>query len=250
MNNSFLGNSNSRSHYDGEAVLVTDGQGNVVSAVGGMVLDVDFLGASLDPRLTALDTAGGTETTVTAEPNGVFSFALSNSDEVQKAGFSTGDTLILQPTKGLIVNYRFKVKVLPTTGTEKTILVMGVASAEATDPDAITNSAWFRLDSDNGSGATLTFETDDGTHETSKVSTGITLTADDRYRNARIDFTNMSDVKVYVDDIRVCSDTTFNLSSWTAAAQPLSKVLKAKSVANTGTGTLYVDRFVSVQNRR
>ena len=198
----------------------------------------------------ALDAGAATEAVVTSVPNGVWAFTLTTEDLAQTARVSSNDALIFQPSKGLIVNWRAKAVVLPTAGTEDTHMVMGVAAATNASVDAITQSAWFRLDSANANDGSITIEIDDGTVDSGAIDTGLVVTANDRWRNFRIDFTDITDVKFFVDDMRVASGTTFDLSAWTAGAQPYAGCGKLKSSANTGVGTLHIDRLTAVQHSR
>ncbi len=58
------------------------------------------------------------------------------------------------------------------------------------------------------------------------------------YHTFRIDITDPSDVKFYVDGARVLSSTTFDMSNFSGTVQPYLSVSKA---SGTGTGTLTVD---------
>jgi hypothetical protein len=112
------------------------------------------------------------------------------------------------------------------------------------DKDTVAESAWFRLDA---SGA-LDVETDDGSTNTDDTSTGLTLVAG-TYYIFRIDFSDLTDVKFYVNGARYAASTTHDLSALTATTglfQPYFSIDKAVSV---GVGTMDVD-YVKIWGAR
>lgn len=248
---SFLGNSptGTNAKYDGPPVMTVDGKGNPVALAGGFVYDYDFYDATLAQGLVALDAGAATEAVVTSVPHGVWAFTLTTEDLAQTARVSSNDILIFQPNRGLIVNWRVKPTVLPTIGTEHSHMVIGLASATNAAVDSITQSMWFRLDSSNSNDGSIGVETDDGTTDSGLLDTGLVANTTD-WLNLRIDCTDITSVKFYVNDQRVLSSTTFNMSLWTAGAQPYAGCGKTKTSANTAVGTLQIDRLSAVQHGR
>jgi hypothetical protein len=135
---------------------------------------------------------------------------------------------------------RIKLSVLPTGSV---VAVIGLCGDHNAAVNTVAESIWFRAD---GSGA-LTVETDDTVNETSLVATGITLTTG-VWAILRIDCTDISDVKFYINGERVAASTTFNMSQVaTLALQPVARI--GKQGAATTVGTLLVD-YIRVWQKR
>ena len=142
--------------------------------------------------------------------------------------------------RGLVFEARFCLNVLPTTGV---VAAIGLCSSHNAAVDTVATSLWFRLDASG----VITVETDDGTTETSRVSTGVTVVADE-YVVARIDATDPADVRFYLDGEAVALETGFNVNATpTVALQPVARI--GKESAGTGVGTIYVDSIRVAQNR-
>ncbi|NIO43781.1 MAG: hypothetical protein GTO41_28665, partial [Burkholderiales bacterium] len=100
--------------------------------------------------------------------------------------------------------------------------------------DAITYSAFFTAD---GSGAIIC-EVDDNATDSSAAS-GVTATAA-QTKIYRIDFTDVTDVRFYIDGAHVATGTTFPYAATGANAilQPLVGCYKA---SGAGVGTVQCD---------
>ncbi|MER9665546.1 hypothetical protein [Mesorhizobium sp. M0203] len=208
--------------------------------VAPVVFYDDFLGNALDTfKWGARDTAGGAEAVVADAPNGVMGLALDATSEIQLAGIDWADQRTLVLNQGLIFEARFRLSVLPTGAV---IVVVGLEGDHNAAVDTVAESIWFRAD---GNGV-ITVENDDTANETTKVATGVTLTTAD-WIVARIDCTDIADVKFYINGERVAATTTFNMSTVpTLALQPVARVSKG---AATTVGTLQVDYVRTWQNR-
>jgi hypothetical protein len=214
----------------------------------------DFLGYKLDKYVANENTSAKWHTLVTSgatapalvanDPNGVVQVTLDATDEAEQQALYWGDQLSLKPTQGLIFEARVAFKVLPTTGTETTRAAFGLASGNNATLDNVATNAWFRVES--GAQTALLFESDDGTTDDDDNAAGVTLVAE-VYHVYRIDMTDITAVKFYVDGVLVGTTSMAALTS--AVVQPLFTVQKAKSSANTGTGTLYIDYVEIWQNR-
>lgn len=167
------------------------------------------------------------------EANGAASLALDADNNAEDAVLYFGDQRPFNLKNGLVFEAAVKVSVLPTTGV---CLVMGMAGDHNLVKDSITEAAWFRLDA---SGA-LKVETDDTTNNNDDVATGITLTAG-QLCILRIDFTDLEDVKFYVDGERVASGTTFDMSNLSDAEAMMQPYFSLDKGASTSVGTLLVD---------
>lgn len=172
---------------------------------------------------------------------GVVRAALSNANEGQYGRIDLGDVLHWCIGHGLNFEARVRLHVVPSAAAVSA--QVGICTSFNSDPDAVTASAWFRVD---GSGA-VTVEADDGTHETSKVATGVTLTTD-TWAVLRIDCSSTSALRFYVNGTRVAEATTFNASADTSLlVQPTARIAKA---TGTGVGTIDVDYIFLWQSER
>lgn len=201
----------------------------------------DFLGNAIaSDAWGTRDTGAATEAVVADAPNGVVGLALDNTNEAQLAALDWADQRTLVLNQGLIFEARFRLSVLPTGSVVACIGLCGDHNAAV---DTVAESIWFRAD---GNGA-ITVETDDTSHETSKVATGTTLTTSD-WIIGRIDCSDISDVKFFINGDRVAASTTFNMSQVAALKlQPVARI--GKEAGATTVGTLQVDYVRAWQNR-
>lgn len=203
-----------------------------VAPLAPVVFYDDFLGNALNTTAWgALDTAAATEAVVADAANGVVGLALDATSEAQLGGISWADQRTLVLNQGLIFEARFRLSVLPTGAV---IAIVGLQGDHNAAADTVAESVWFRAD---GNGV-ITVENDDTSNETSKVATGTTLTTAD-WIIAKIDCTDISDVKFFINGNRVATSTTFNMSTVAGLAlQPVARI--SKGIA-TSVGTLQVD---------
>lgn len=221
-----------------------------VGALAPVVLYDDFLG----PGSTAIPAAGSAESgcgwvkkivgaapptvaQVADQGGGVVSCALTADNQKQNAGLYWGDECGLDLTKGLIIEYRIKLAVLPTDAAE---IVWGVVGNWADGLDAITYSAFFTAD---GSGA-IVCEADDNTTDSSTAS-GVTVTNAD-WKVYRLDFTDVADVKFYIDGVEIATTIPYAATGANAILQPYVGCYKA---TGAGVGTVYVDYIKAWQKR-
>jgi len=208
----------------------------------------DFLGEAYNTTLwgtteTNLNTAIGLSADVV---NGAIALIVDSDDNAEVAALHFSNNECFDIEQGLIFECRLTFTTLPTTGTETVQAAWGVAGTHNTTLDSIDCNAWFRLES--GAKSTLLWETDDNVTDDDDNDASTTLVAS-TYNIYRIDFTDISAVKFYVDEALV---GTGNMSGLTAAigqVQPYFNVSKAKSSANTGTGTMLIDYVRMYQNR-
>jgi hypothetical protein len=128
-----------------------------------------------------------------------------------------------------------------TTGTE---LVFGLGSARADTTDSVAANAWFKMVGANST--TLVYcESDDGTRDNDDISSGQTLGT--TFKEFIIDFTGgKSNVKFYVDGVRVAASTTFDMSGYSVGLQPIVQLQKA---ANTNVDAVTID-YISIECKR
>lgn len=100
---------------------------------------------------------------------------------------------------------------------------LGIANAtHATDADAITESVFVHMD---GNALDIKAESDDGTTEVAATDTTVDA-VDDTYFDVWIDARDKSNVKIYVDGVRVLSATTFAVSAATGPWKILAHLEK------------------------
>lgn len=233
----------------GRQVFYDKSNGETLHAMYPVQFYDDFLGEAYKTVLwgtteTNLNTAIGL---ISSEVNGILGIILDADDNAEVGAVHFGDNLCLSMNQGLIFEARATFHVLPTTGTETVQAVLGLASAHNTTLDSIATNAWFRVES--AAQTALLWETDNGDTDDDDNSAGITLIVD-TYNIYRIDCTTISAVKFYVDEVLVgTSDMSTTLSASEAKVQPYFNMSKAKSSANTGTGTMYIDYIRCFQSR-
>ena len=180
--------------------------------------------------------------TVANAANGIVQITADADNNAEQGTIFFNDSLLFNLKQGLIFECRAALHVLPTTVGELCSVYMGLASANAAIPNNIAVNAWFRLD---GTGAIL-WESDDATIDDDANATGVTAVAD-VYHIFRIDFTDWTSPKFYIDGVLV---GTANMAALAAPSiQPFFRVDKQFAAANTSIGTLYLDYVRVWQNR-
>ncbi len=162
---------------------------------------------------------------------------LEADDETEDAGIYS-NTLVFNIDNGPIFEARIDVAVLPTLEAEVHIGFQGeahVADDQVAAADDIDKHIFFVLD---GSGAYVIYA-DDDTTDNDAVATGITAVPG-TYNILRIDCTDPTDVKFYIDGVGVATGTTFNLSGGTLMMMPNIMVTKAGSAGLCDVKTDYV----------
>lgn len=231
-----------RSRYrNGNIEFYDNATQETLLAIGPVVVYDDFLGTALNTNTWGSRDAGAaTEAVVADAPNGAVGLTLDATSEVQVAGIDWADQRTLVLNQKLIFEARFRFSVLPTGSVVACIGLCGDYNAAV---NTVAESIWFRAD---GNGV-ITVENDDTSNETSKIATGITLTTAD-WIVARIDCTDPTDVRFYINGNAVATGTTFNMSTVpTLALQPVCRI--GKEAGATTVGTLQVDYVRVSQNR-
>ena len=175
--------------------------------------------------------------------NGTIEMALGGTAELEEAALYQNDQKLFKITQGLIVDMVVNVSVLPTLTAEAVWGVIG--SYSASGPDAATYSIFFTAD---GSGEVIC-ESDDNTDDKSATS-GITVVAGVLHVY-RIDCTDVTSIKFYIDGVRVASGTTFPFAATgsNAQVQPYFGCFKPTASAGAGLATIEVDAVRITQNR-
>lgn len=206
----------------------------------------DFLGpqtltaspAGSDRWDIADTSSAGTPTYTVGGINGEATITLDSTSEIQNVCLFQSD--VLNFDIDLIQRIEMAVKTVAALDSA-TSLAFGLASARNDAIDSITAHASFRLIGSNS----IVVETDDGTTDKDDVATGVSLVA--TYKRFVIDFTGgKSDVKFYIDGVRVAGSTTFDMSAYTAGLQPYVQLQKT---ADTNVDSVTVD-YVKIVSKR
>jgi len=197
----------------------------------------DFEGETLNTDVWLGNLLGGGPPTVTVL-DGHLNLYCEATVEAQEADVgASGNSLDWDISKGLIIEFRANLAVLPTLETEMHLGVLGEAivdQQQISSADDVAEHAVFSFD---GAGL-CTINTDDATNETTAVTTGITVIAG-VYHVYRIDFTDDADVKFYIDGVQVIPTTTVMMDD---IASPLVQpAMICQKNASAGLGTLCVD---------
>jgi len=186
--------------------------------------------------------SSGTPTYAHVSPSatGEIALTMAATSEVENVCLSFGDVLPFD-----IDNLqRFEARVKVSGCTTGTTIAWGLATARNDTPGSIANRALFRMTGATSTTA-VTVETDDATTDSGLIATGATLAT--VYKEFVIDFTGgKSNVKFYIDGVRVASATTFSLAGFSASMQPFFQIQKA---ANTNVDAITID-YVRVLLKR
>lgn len=196
---------------------------------GTMIWKVIEVGASTNPTVA-----------VVADKD-QFLLHLSADNEAQDVVLYQNDNKTFDVGEGLIFETRVNMAVAPGTGVTA---VFGMCGDHNLDKDSNTEHAWFRFDASMA----CKVETDDTTNDNDDVATGVTAVAG-TYNIFRIDFTDTSDVKFFIDGARVASGTTFDMSNLTASEQQMQPYFSLDKASGTGLGDINIDYVKIFSNR-
>ena len=188
-----------------------------------------------------VDQGAATEAIVADSDNGQFLLHLTSASEAQDAVLYHGDNKTFNVGSGLIMEFRLNMAVVPGTGVTA---VFGMAGPHNLDKDTVANAAWFRLQAS----AALLCESDDTANNNDDKATGITLVAG-TYNIFRIDFTTLTDVKFYVDGVRVASTVTFDMSNLSDAEKQMQPYFSLDKASGATLGDLNIDYVKIFQDR-
>ena len=228
-------------------IFYDDVTGEVIQANYAIQFIEDFLGAAGGSAFdgsaiwNVVDVGNATEAIVADSSNGQFLLHLAATSEAEDAVLYQSDNKTFDVGLGLIIEFRLNMAVVPGTGVAA---VFGMAGDHNLDKDTVTEQAWFRLQAS----AALLCESDDTTNDNDDKSTGLTLVAG-TYYIFKIDFTDIADVRFYVDGARVCASTTFDMSNLSAAEQQMQPYFSLDKASGTGLGDLNIDYVKIWQNR-
>lgn len=192
------------------------------------------------PWLVVDTSAAGTPTYTKGASNATLTLAATS--EVENVCLAFGDALDIDIDD--IQRIEMRVNISSSTFTSGSTLAFGLASARNDTLDNVAANAWFRMEGANST--TLVYcESDDGVNDNDDKSSGVTLGTTPK--EFVIDFTGgKSNVKFYIDGIRVATTTTFDMSNYSSGLQPLVQIQKA---ANTNVNGVVVD-YVKIVAKR
>lgn len=114
---------------------------------------------------------------------------------------------------------------------------IGVANGtHATDADSITESLFIHLD---GNDLNLDAESDDGTTEVAATDTTVDA-VEGTYFDFAFDCRDLSDIKIYINGVRVLSTSTFKLD---AATGPLCLLVHLEKTSDDTPGEVRVEKL-------
>ena len=205
----------------------------------------DFLGAAVEPfdgtiNWDVVDVGNATEAIVTDSSNGQFALTLTSTDQAQDAVLYHSNNKTFDVGNGLIFEARVDMSVAPGTAVRA---VAGMAGDHNLAKDSVTEAAWFSW----AASMATSVETDDTTNNTA-ATTGVTVVAA-TYNVFRIDFTTLTDVKFFIDGVRVASSTTFDMSNLTAGEQQMQPYFSLDKASGGGLGTMTID-YVKIWSNR
>ena len=212
--------------------------GETVRPASPRVLIEDFEGDALntDKWLAAIDIGGNSSNAVNA---GAALGTFTNANENQEVGtVAAGNSLDWDVSKGLIIEFRIALTVLPTLVTEAHWGLLGEAQVDDKQIVSAEDYAEYCVFTADGSGI-ITINCDDNVAGAQHaVATGVTVLAT-VYHIYRIDVTDITDIHFYIDGERVAASTTFTLNSLVSdLVQPVAIMTKHDGA---GLGTLSVD---------
>lgn len=178
--------------------------------------------------------------------NGVAALIVDADDNAEVACLHFGDNECLSMEQGILFETRLTFHVLPTTGTETVQAAFGLAGAHNTTLDTVDCNAWFRVES--AAKTALLWEVDDDVTNDDDNDASTVLVAD-TYHIFQIHAPDITHINFYVDGVKVGTGSMAGLTAAIGNVQPYFNVSKAKSSANTGTGTMYIDYVRVWQNR-
>jgi hypothetical protein len=192
-------------------------------------------------KWNVVDVGGATEAIVADSSNGQFLLHLAADNEAEDAVLYHSDNKTFDVGNGLIFETRVNMAVAPGTGV---CAVFGMCGDHNLDKDSVTEAAWFRFDAS----LVCKVESDDTTNNNDDVATGHTAVAG-TYDIYRIDFTDLTDVKFFINGARVATDTTFDMSNLSAAEQQMQPYFSLDKANGAGLGDINIDYVKIFSNR-
>lgn len=227
-NTNFIGKALQAATTDGDCIEVLRFGSPGISGgddVGGLDFFDDFLGdmpaagTAMNRPWTKTET-NGLGVIASVQPNGVAKFSF---DAVAEA--ATADLYMASLPFDVDQNPIFEARVaIYDIGDDAALDInIGLASGtHATDFDSVAQYAAFHL---NGADLSVNCRSKDGTTTVADTDTTVDL-VDDTFALLKIDATDKSDVKFFINGTRVLESTTFTLAAYSGALTPIVHVEK------------------------
>ena len=183
---------------------------------------------------------GAAPPTVVKTGDGVNGFVLASltaDDQKQDAALHMNDELMFSLAQGCIFETRLTFSTLPTLGSVGSFGLWGAWG---------DGGSAYRVGFEVPAGGAVACESDDNATDTSAAS-GATLVAG-TYNIFRIDCTTQTDIKFFIDGVRVCTSTTF-ANAANAANSKCQPHLGLYKASGAGLGVMSVDYVKVFQNR-
>ena len=238
-------------HETGKQVFYDSSTFETIEAQYPISFYDDFLGADVTIPVFGSDESGckwvvkdisaaGTPTCakLANEVNGVIELDLDATVEVQTIEMDFDDQLVFSIAQGLIFEARISMSVLPTASAARGIFGMGGAW--------VAEGAAHRVGFEILTAGVINAEEDDAVTDT-PGSTGVTAVAG-TYNIFRIDCTTQTDIKFFIDGVRVAASTTFNNAS-AAGNLKMQPYFGCTKTSNAAQATMVVDYIKIFQNR-
>ncbi len=186
------------------------------------------------------DVGNATEIKLADASGGAVRLLLTSASEAQDAVLYHEDNRNFDVTHGLIFETKLTIDTLPTLLAE---IQWGLGDDYVTGGfDALTYCVGFDID---GGGLVYARKDDNDTPQT--VTTGVTLTATQAYI-FRIDCTDVTDIKYFIDGVQYASTTAFPYVA-TGANAILQPYFSAYKASGEGLGSVTIDYVKIWQNR-
>ena len=211
-----------------------------VKPISPVVFYDDFLGTVTNTDVwTVINVGAGS----TAQAASILTLTQNVAGATDENGVYMKNDKPFDLDKGPIFECRMAVSVAPTVGSE---IIFGLMNDNLT-PGAgrilvaseLLIYAMFGFYTTVGAGLTAVIRTDDAAANSGIVTTGITVVAN-AYHIYRIDFTDVADVKFYIDGVGVATGTTFSMAN--GANVMMQAILTSQKVGvDAGLGTALFD---------
>ena len=201
----------------------------------------DFFGKAINGDIWTTQHTGAGTTTIGLSKVTLTQNVAGATDE---NGLYMKNTKPFNLDKGPIFETRMAINTAPTIGTEIIFGLFNDSFATGANRILVASElliyAAFGFYTTVGAGLIPVIRTDDGTTNSGVVSTAITAVALNAYHVYRIDFTNVADVKFYIDGIGVATTTTFDMSAG-AAVMTQPQIMAQKVGVDAGLGIALFD---------
>jgi hypothetical protein len=211
-----------------------------VAPLAPVVLYDDFLGTVTNTDIwTTINVGAGS----TAQAASVLTLTQNVAGATDENGVYGKNDKPFNLDKGPIFECRMAVSVAPTIGSE---IIFGLMNDNLTPgagrillADELLLYACFGFYTTVGAGLIPVIRTDDTGANSGIISTALTVVVN-VYHVYKIDFTDVTNVKFFIDGARVASTTTFSMA--TGAAVMVQPIITSQKVGvDAGLGTALID---------